>query len=171
MKLPNNPKGRPSIDPWGNPRPVLKVGDLIRPSQTAFVVTYVSDVRARAYPLTPTTRTIHVPDVRSAKRGVKVSKEINETGEAIDIAPTSPVEPITLDELTDIEFKRLAQLVESGALASFPGLESGETDERSSGKRGGPNPNPDQQGEEQGAAAGAEGGEGEEQGGQGERGR
>lgn len=107
------------LPPWGSPRPLLAVGDLIRLPSTkrddpgsVLVVASVNYSRAHVYPLTPKTRTILVPDRRDPRK--KISKEVHETGDAFDISPNSGLERVALDELTEAEFKRLEQYVANG---------------------------------------------------------
>ena len=97
--------------PWGSPQKLLRAGQLVRmPDHRVFVVDYVNASRARIYPLTPRTRIINVKD----RSNVHTEKEINETGNPIDIAPTSGLDSVEVDELTDLEFARLVQFVTNG---------------------------------------------------------
>mgnify|MGYP001564346673 CR=1 FL=1 len=97
--------------PWGSPVTPLKVGQMVRmPDQRVFVVGYVNASRARVYPLTPTTRVINVRDRERAH----VEKEVNETGNPIDIGPNSVLKNVEVDELTDLEFTRLEQFITNG---------------------------------------------------------
>lgn len=96
---------------WGSPQIPLVVGQLVRmPDRRVFVVGYVNASRARVYPLTPTTRVISVRDRSHAH----VEKEVNETGNPIDISPNSGLPSVEVGELTDLEFARLEQFVANG---------------------------------------------------------
>ena len=96
---------------WGSPLKLLKAGQLVRmPDHRVFVVEYVNASRARVHPLTPRTRIISVKDRSNAH----TEKEVNETGNPIDIAPTSGLDSVEVDELTDLEFARLVQFVTNG---------------------------------------------------------
>lgn len=88
----------------------LTAGSLVRmPDHRVFVVSYVGFSRARVYPLTPRTRTIVVPSATNPR-----TKEVNETGDPIDISPGSVLPTVKFDELTDTEFARLTAYIESG---------------------------------------------------------
>lgn len=109
-----------STDPWGQLRPTLKVGDIVviaprSKDRRVYAVASISPSRAHVFPLTPETRTIHVRDVRRPGKG-KVQKEINETGDPIDISPVSLLPKLEVADLTDLEFRRLVQLIETGKL-------------------------------------------------------
>lgn len=110
---------RPRVDPWGAPRPVLQVGQLIRfPGGRVYVVGLVNESRARVHPLTPQTRTITVPhrdDFSKSKRGRRmVEKEVEETGDPIDITTSVVLDSVDVGDLTEAEFKRLTRYIEDG---------------------------------------------------------
>lgn len=114
---------------FGNPDPALwrkkpefnlKVGQLVRtPDQRVWVVAYVSDLRASIHPLTPKTRTIRVPNKKDFRK--KEIKEVNETGDPIEVSPMSVLPSVELEDLTSAEFSRLKQYVVAGG--EFPLIE------------------------------------------------
>ena len=97
--------------PWGIRAPILEVGELVRtPDQRVFVVGYVNPSRARVFPLTPKERQI---TVRGASREVVV-KDIQETGNPVDISPNSVLPRVEIGDLTEAEFVRLTRYIENG---------------------------------------------------------
>lgn len=97
--------------PWAT-KPLLVVSELVRmPDSRVFVVGFVSQSRARVYPLTPTER--HITVHERGKPGV-VEKEIQQTGAPIDISPNSVLPRVDVNDLSEPEFVRLTRYIESG---------------------------------------------------------
>lgn len=108
-----NPTSK-SINVWHVGGTRLTPGSLVRmPDKSVWAVHSVSVSRARVYPLTPKTRTIIVRDARHPTKG-KVEKEVNETGDPLDISPNSVLPSVEVADLTDAEFDRLTSYISSG---------------------------------------------------------
>ena len=100
------------IQPWATPKTGLTTGELVRmPDQRVFVVGFVSQSRARVFPLTPTERHI---TVRERGSSTPISKDVHETGNAMDISPNSGLPRVELGDLTEVEFVRLTRYIENG---------------------------------------------------------
>lgn len=94
-------------------RDPLKPGEfLLFPDGRAWVVESISKGSAHVLPLTPEERTITVRSKADPK--VKVTKEINEYGEPLNISLQPLVPRIDLMDLGEVEMRRLGYLLELG---------------------------------------------------------